>query len=101
MKKTAVLSILIAAVLLAVGVIAEAQTSGPIDSRIKLELTELMLQGQTAKIVTGTHKVVDASGATPASAAAKADSAAVHPEKIQSGTHLEFRLLRPFEIRLR
>lgn len=83
------------------GVITEAQTSGPSDSRIKLELTELMLQGQTAKIVTGTHKVVDASGAVPANAAPKTDTAAVHAQKIHSGTHLEFRLLRPFEVRLR
>jgi hypothetical protein len=83
------------------GKVGETLTTGPVDTRIKLELTELVLQGQAAGIVTGTQKIVEASGAAPAKGAPNGDAEALHAEKIPSGTHLEFRLLRPLEIQLR
>jgi hypothetical protein len=82
------------------GIVAEANAAGPAGSRLKLELTELMIQGQTLKIVTGTHQAIESTEEAPAKAA-EAESAGIHADRIQGGAILEFRLLQPFEIRTR
>ena len=81
------------------GVITAAETTGPVQNRLVLELTEMTVQGHLVSIVTGTHKVLEppTGGAPPAKPAACGS----RPGRVQSGTILEFRLLQPFEIPLR
>ena len=86
------------------GKVAEANAAGPAGSRLKLELTELMIQGQTLKIVTGTHQVVEAAAApdtTPAKASDQGEGTGIHADRIQGGAILEFRLLQPVALRTR
>jgi hypothetical protein len=86
------------------GVVAEANAAGPAGSRLKLELTELMIQGQTLKIVTGTHQVVEAAAApetNPAKASGQSEGTGIHADRIQGGAILEFRLLQPVALRTR
>jgi hypothetical protein len=72
------------------GIVSEARTQGPIASRLKLELTGVMLGGEMLPLVSGTHKVVEAPG--PAKAApARAD-------RIPAGSVVEFRLLQSVEL---
>jgi hypothetical protein len=80
------------------GVITSAETTGPVQNRLVLELTELTVQGRLVSIVTGTHKVLEppTGGALPAKPAA----GGARPDRLQNGTILEFRLLQPFEITL-
>ncbi len=78
------------------GQIAELRTTGPIPSRLRLELTQLMLQGELIDIVTGSRQLAATTEPGPASASkarARAGAAA--------GSVLEFRLLQPFEVRIR
>ena len=59
-----------------------------------LELTALQIGEASQPIVTGSQQSVAGSGGAPAAPAASA-------ERIQAGTLLEFRLLQPFDVRLR
>jgi hypothetical protein len=77
------------------GQVAELRATGPAATRLKLELTQLMLQGQLFPIVTGPHQLVQAEQPGPASAA----TIPVRPG-VASGSVLEFRLLQPFAIRV-
>jgi hypothetical protein len=83
----------------AYGVITAAESAGPVQNRLVLELTEITVQGHLVKIVTGTHKILEppAGGAPPAKPAAGGS----RPDRVRSGTILEFRLLQPIEITLR
>jgi hypothetical protein len=85
------------------GKVAEAKMAGPMGSQIKLELTELMISGQTLEILTGTHQLVEAGAATadPAKAAPAAEAPPVASDRIPGGAILEFRLLQPFQVGLR
>ena len=85
------------------GKVAEAKIGGPMGSHLKLELTELMISGQTLEILTGTHQLVEAAAANadPAKAAPAADAPAPASDRIVGGTILEFRLLQPFQVGLR
>jgi hypothetical protein len=85
------------------GKVAEVKIGGPLGSHLKLELTELMISGQTVKILTGTHQLVEtvAADADPAKAAPAADAPAPAPDRILGGATLEFRLLQPFRVGLR
>jgi hypothetical protein len=85
------------------GKVAEAKIGGPMGSHLKLELTELMISGQTVEILTGTHQLVEAAAANadPAKAAPAADAPAPAPDRILGGAILEFRLLQPFRVGLR
>lgn len=82
------------------GAIAEAKTTGPVSARLKLELTELMIQGQMFTILTSTQKSL---GAEPNDIVEAPAKAAPGPAsgRVASGALLEFRLLQPFEIRTR
>jgi hypothetical protein len=77
------------------GQVAELRATGPVASRLKLELTQLMLQGQLFPIVTGPHQLAQVNGPGPASQAPIPS----RPD-VASGSVLEFRLLQPFEIRV-
>jgi hypothetical protein len=81
------------------GVITQSETGGPVQNRLLLELTEMTVQGRLITIVTGTHKVLEppSGGAPPAKPAA----GGARPDRVQSGTILEFRLLTPVELVLR
>jgi hypothetical protein len=83
------------------GVVSGARATGPVAGRIELELTQLLLGGQMATIVTGTHRLVssDPDGDLPAKASASGGAPA-RVDRITSGTLLEFRLLQPLELRL-
>jgi hypothetical protein len=83
------------------GKVAEANASGPAGSRLKLELTELMIQGQTLKIVTGTHQVVEGAETAPAKASDSGEGTGIYADRIQGGAILEFRLLQPVALRTR
>ena len=76
------------------GVVSSARTQGPIASRLKLELTELMLGGEMLSVVSGTHKLVAQSSAN----ASPANATAARPDRIPAGTLLEFRLLQSVEL---
>jgi len=79
------------------GQVAELRSTGPVASRLKLELNQLMLQGQLFDIVTGPHQVAQAEEEPgPASAS----TIPVRPG-FAPGTLLEFRLLQPFEVQIR
>jgi len=62
-----------------------------------------MLQGQMLKILTSTHQTAEPAGAgAPASAAVAGTPAAPESgERITAGSLLEFRLLKPFDVRVR
>lgn len=84
------------------GKVAEAKTAGPMGSQLKLELTELMIAGQTLEILTGTQQLVEAAAtAEPAKAAPEAEAPAPASDRILGGTILEFRLLQPFRVGVR
>jgi hypothetical protein len=85
------------------GKVAEAKIGGPMGSHLKLELTELMISGQTLEILTGTHQLVKAAAANadPAKAAPAAEAPAAASDRILGGAILEFRLLQPFQVGLR
>jgi hypothetical protein len=85
------------------GKVAEAKVAGPTGSQLKLELTELMISGQTLEILTGTHQLVEAAAtnADPAKPAPAADAPAPAADRILGGTVLEFRLLQPFQVGVR
>jgi len=85
------------------GKVAEAKIGGPMGSHLKLELTELMISGQTLEILTGTHQLVEAAAANadPAKAAPAAEAPAAASDRILGGAILEFRLLQPFQVGLR
>ncbi len=78
------------------GQIAELRTTGPIPSRLRLELTQLMLQGELIDIVTGSRQLAATTEPGPASASKTRARAGV-----AAGSVLEFRLLQPFEVRIR
>lgn len=78
------------------GQIAELRTTGPIPSRLRLELTQLMLQGELIDIVTGSRQLAATTEPGPASASKTRGRAGV-----AAGSVLEFRLLQPFEVRIR
>ncbi len=78
------------------GQIAELRTTGPIPSRLRLELTQLMLQGELIDIVTGSRQLAATTEPWPASASKTRARAGV-----AAGSVLEFRLLQPFEVRIR
>ena len=79
------------------GRVAELRSTGPVPSRLKLELTQLMLQGQLLDVVTGTHQLANPADAEPGSA--NASTIPVRPG-VAAGTVLEFRLLQPFDLRM-
>ena len=81
----------------AYGRVAELRSIGPVASRLKLELTQLMLQGQLLDVVTGTHQL-----GGPADAETGPASAATIPVRpgVAAGSVLEFRLLQPFDLRI-
>ncbi|MDH3519617.1 MAG: hypothetical protein OEM49_04100 [Myxococcales bacterium] len=85
------------------GRVAEVSASGAGAGRLDLELTEIMLQGQMLKILTSTHQTAEPAGAgAPASAAVAGTPAAPESgERITAGSLLEFRLLKPFDVRVR
>jgi hypothetical protein len=85
------------------GKVAEAKIAGPMGSQLKLELTELMISGQTLEILTGTHQLVEAAAANadPAKPAPAAEAPAPAADRIPGGTVLEFRLLQPFQVGVR
>ena len=85
------------------GKVAEAKIGGPMGSHLKLELTELMISGQTLEILTGTHQLLEAAAANadPAKAAPAADAPTAGSDRILGGAILEFRLLQPFQVGLR
>ncbi|HEY5658088.1 MAG TPA: hypothetical protein VIY27_09890 [Myxococcota bacterium] len=82
------------------GKVTEAKSAGPMGGQLALELTELLIQGQTLAILTGTQQVVDAppEAAEPAKAA---EASAAQGGRILGAPALEFRLLQPFQIGLR
>lgn len=67
--------------------------SGP-SGALSLELTALRIGDATQPIVTGSQQEVAAGGGAPAAQAPAA-------ERIPAGALLEFRLLQPFDVRLR
>lgn len=77
------------------GKIAELSATGPVASRIKLELDQLMFRGQLIEIVSGPQRV-------PASDAPGPASASTIPERpgFSAGVLLEFRLLQPVDLQL-
>jgi hypothetical protein len=83
------------------GVVTAARATGPVAGRIALELTQLLLGGRMASIVTGTHTLIrpDPDGELPAKASA-AGGAPARPDRIVSGTLLEFRLLQPLTLQV-
>ena len=76
------------------GVVSEARTTGPVASRLKLELDQLALGDTLAPLVTGNHKVVQ-SHAAQAKGAPRVE---LRPDRIPAGTLLEFRLLQAVPI---
>jgi hypothetical protein len=74
------------------GRVSEVQEGGGGGGPLKLELTQLLLQGHQIGLVTGSQSV-----SPPASPAG--DPAAA-PGGIQPGTLLEFRLLQPVDLRI-
>ena len=77
------------------GQVAELRATGPVATRLKLELTQLMLQGQLMPIVTGPHQLAETESAGPA----RASTIPARPG-VGAGSVLEFRLLQPFELRI-
>jgi hypothetical protein len=77
------------------GQVAELRAAGPVASRLKLELTQLMVQGQLLDIVTGSQQQAEAEKPDPA-------NASTIPQRpgVNTGSVLEFRLLQPFDVRL-
>lgn len=80
------------------GVVSEARSQGPIASRLKLELTGLMLGGEMVELVSATHKVVTGSDASGPPASAGGASRA---DRVPAGSLLEFRLLQAVELPIR
>ena len=81
------------------GVVSEARSTGPVASRLKLELTEVMLGGLMIPIVSGTHQVLEMATMDGAELPAKATGTAPsRPDRIPIGSLLEFRLLQPLEL---
>ena len=78
------------------GQIAELRTTGPIASRLRLELTQLMLRGELIDIVTGSRQLAATTDPGPANAATPRARPGIAAETV-----LEFRLLQPFEVRIR
>jgi hypothetical protein len=72
------------------GVVSEARTQGPIASRLKLELTGVMLSGEMLPVVSGTHNLVEPPG--------PAKAAPVRADRIPAGSVLEFRLLQSVKL---
>lgn len=77
------------------GRVSELRATGPVASRLKLELTQLMLRGELMDIVTATHQPAEVPEPGPASAS----TIPVRPG-VDAGSVLEFRLLQPFEVRI-
>ena len=84
------------------GRIAEIRTTGPIAARLQLELTDLMIEGRMHTILTGNQQLLEPP-APAAEPAPPANTAAASPRKdrVPGGSRLEFRLLQPFELRVR
>lgn len=78
------------------GRIAELGASGPVASRMQLELDQLMYRGQLVPIVSSAQQQPASENPGPASAA----SIPERPE-FPAGTLLEFRLLQPVDLPLR
>jgi hypothetical protein len=78
------------------GRIAELRATGPVASRMQLELDQLMYRGQLVPIVSGPHQVPAADAPGPA-------NASTIPERPEfaAGSLLEFRLLQPVDLPLR
>lgn len=78
------------------GKIAEHRATGPVASRLKLELDQLMFHGQLFEIVSGPHQVLASDDPVPA-------NASTIPERLgfAAGMLLEFRLLQPVDLQLR
>jgi hypothetical protein len=74
------------------GVVGEARTTGPVASRLKLELTQLAIDETLVPVVTGNHQVVV--GDAEASAGPARAGEAPRPDRIPAGSLLEFRLLQ-------
>jgi hypothetical protein len=77
------------------GRIADLRATGPVASRLQLELDQLMHRGQLVPIVSGPHQLARADAPGPA-------NAATIPERPEfaAGTLLEFRLLQPLDLPL-
>ena len=78
------------------GRIAELRATGPVASRMQLELDQLMYRGRLVPIVSGMHQLPAAEAPGPA-------NASTIPERPEfpAGTLLEFRLLQPVDLPLR
>jgi hypothetical protein len=78
------------------GRIAELSATGPVATRMTLELDQLMFRGQLVSIVSGPQQVPATDTPTPA-------NAATIPERpgFAAGSLLEFRLLQPVDLQLR
>jgi hypothetical protein len=75
------------------GRIAEVRSTGPVTSRLRLELDQIMFQGQLVPIVSGPQQI-------PAGAPGPAKASPPERPGFAVGTLLEFRLLQPVELRL-
>jgi len=84
------------------GRVAEVQSGGPAGPALALELTELLVRGESLKILTGSQQIAATAG-PPAAAAGPAAQAAETGAggRIPGGSILEFRLLQPLELRRR
>ena len=77
------------------GQVTELRSTGPVASRLKLELSQLMMRGELVDVVTGPQQAADAAATEPANA-----SPAANRPGVAAGAVLEFRLLQPFDVRL-
>ena len=75
------------------GRIAEVRSTGPVTSRLRLELDQIMFQGQLVPIVSGPQQI-------PAGAPGPAKASPPGRPGFAVGTLLEFRLLQPVGLRL-
>jgi hypothetical protein len=80
----------------AYGVISAASPTGPAMQQLRLELTELQIQGRRVEIVTGPHARI----AEAPRNGAPANAAEGTTARVPAGALLEFRLLQPLELQL-
>jgi hypothetical protein len=84
------------------GRVAEVRSGGAAGPTLALELTELLIQGQSVTILTGSQQM--AAEASPPAAAAAAETPPAEAGldgRIPGGSILAFRLLQPIELRVR
>lgn len=82
------------------GRVAEVKSAGAPSTRIKLELSRLLIQGHMVDLVTGSQTLAGAAPA-PAAPGVAGEAAPEATPGFPSGTVLEFRLLQPFDLRIR